>query len=84
MGMDKVKRGRMGQTTEAAELKKGPRGSPLFKGHERITIFFQPAQAAALRSEALRRATEAGVTRPDMSQIVRELVDAWIAKSAKR
>jgi hypothetical protein len=69
---------------EAAELKRGPKGSPLYRGHEKIAVFFRSEQAAALRAEALRRAAAAGVTRADVSEIVREAVDAWLAKSGKR
>lgn len=62
----------------------GPRGSPAFKGYQKVMISLTPEQNAALKREALRRALEAGVGRPDAGEIMREALDAWLQKNAKR
>lgn len=49
-----------------------------------VSLTLSPEQLAALRREAFRRAAEAGHGKPDASIIVRELLDAWLAKAAKR
>lgn len=41
------------------------------------TIRMTPEQWAAVRREAMKRATEAGTAKPDVSEVIRELVDAW-------
>ena len=41
-------------------------------------------QVTALRSESLRRAAERPRGRPDASEVLREIIDAWIAKGGKR
>ncbi len=72
-----------GQAKAAAEERRGPKGSPLFKGHEKVTFSLPPELAAGVQREALRRAVEAG-TRPNASAIAVEALEAWLAKNAKR
>jgi hypothetical protein len=62
----------------------GPKGSPLWKGLVKRTVSLTPDQDAALNREALRRALDAGEARPDAGAIMREALDAWLAKNAKR
>jgi hypothetical protein len=40
----------------------------------------EPRHWDALRREAFRRAAEAGLGKPDASAVLREVLDAWIAK----
>ncbi len=49
-----------------------------------VTVTLAPEHLAALRREAFRRAAEAGHGKPDASTVLRELLDAWLAKAAKR
>ena len=49
------------------------------KGMTRMTVVLTPAQYAALREEALKRALKKGGA-ADASAIIRELVDAWLAR----
>ncbi len=44
----------------------------------------RPDQVAALRREALRRAAAAGSGKPDMSEIVRAAIDAWLAAKGRK
>jgi hypothetical protein len=44
----------------------------------------EPRQVHALRDEALRRAGERHSSRLDASEVLREVVDAWIARGGKR
>lgn len=39
-----------------------------------------PRHWEALRREAFRRAAEAEVGKPDASRVLREILDAWLAK----
>ena len=55
-----------------AELRRAPDRSAAFKGYQKVTVSFTPEQAAALKREALRRALDAGNTRPDAGAILRE------------
>ena len=64
-----------------AELRRAPERSEAFKGYQKVTVSFTPDQAAALKREALRRALDAGNTRPDAGAIVREALDGWLAKN---
>jgi Arc/MetJ-type ribon-helix-helix transcriptional regulator len=63
---------------------KQPERSPMFKGYQKVTVSLPPEQATALKQEALRRAFTAGGARPDAGEIVREALDAWLAKNTKR
>jgi hypothetical protein len=51
----------------------GPRS-----GFVKAIFSVEPAQLQALRGEALRRAQAAGSIRPDVSELVREAVAAWL------
>jgi hypothetical protein len=51
---------------------------------EKVTYRLEPAQAEALRREAIRRASARGSMKADASEIVRELVAAWRAMGTRR
>ncbi len=53
-------------------------------GLVQVTVSLDPRHLAALRAEALRRAAAAGSGRLDASAVLRELLDAWLAKATKR
>jgi len=66
---------------------KGRRG-PAPKGYEAVLYRVRPEQAAALRRLAAGRAAPAMKrgdkgARPDASELVREAIDAWLAKHDK-
>jgi hypothetical protein len=61
----------------------GPERAPQFKGHRKVVVSLKDSQAVALVAEARRRADERGAIRADVSEIVRELVDAWMNSSKK-
>jgi hypothetical protein len=42
-----------------------------------------PRQVAALRAEAFRRSEKLAVGRPDASEVLREIVDAWLDKRGR-
>ncbi len=44
------------------------------------TVRMTADQWAAVRREAMRRATDKGTAKPDVSEVIRELVDAWRAR----
>lgn len=52
-------------------------------GLVQVTVSLDPRHLAALRAEALRRAAATGAGRLDASVVLRELLDAWLAKRAK-
>jgi hypothetical protein len=67
--------------------RKGKRG-PAPKGYEAVLYRLRPEQAAALRRVAAARAAPAMKrgdkgARPDASELVREAIDAWLAKHDK-
>jgi hypothetical protein len=72
------------EVEEGEAERRGPRGSPLWKGMGKGTFSLTSDQLKALRAEALRRAAEAGSGRPDASALVREALDAWLAKNAPK
>ncbi len=43
----------------------------------------EPHQAQALRAEAFRRVQERGRGQPDASEVLRELVEGWLAKRSR-
>ncbi len=49
-------------------------------GLVQVSLTLSPEHLAALRREAFRRAASEGSGKPDASAIVRELLDAWLAK----
>jgi hypothetical protein len=60
-----------------------PEGKPVnprAKGLEKVTFRLEPAQIAALKAEALRRATRSGSLKADASELVREAIKAWLAR----
>src|SRR6266540_3906534 len=50
------------------------------KGFVKMMYRMHPRQVAALRAEAFRRAEKLTVGRPDASEVLREIVDAWLEK----
>jgi hypothetical protein len=60
-------------------LRKGPRVGPR-SGFVRALFSIAPEQHEVLKEEAMRRAHVRGSFRPDASELVREALDAWIAK----
>jgi hypothetical protein len=54
------------------------------KGLEKVMYRLEPRQIAALRSEAFRRAQERSTGRPDASEVLREVLDAWLSRGGKR
>jgi anti-sigma28 factor (negative regulator of flagellin synthesis) len=64
-----------------------PKRSPERKGrksmetaYEVSTVRMTEEQWAAVRREAMKRATERGSSKVDTSEVLRELVDVWRAK----
>ncbi len=57
---------------------------PPKKGLKLVGIRLRPDQVVVLRRLALTAAAERGTTRGDVSELVREALDAWLAKAAKR
>ncbi len=49
-------------------------------GNVKTLFTITPQHNDALRDEAFRRATEKGSRKPDASEVLREILDAWIAK----
>lgn len=66
----------MAKRTAAPEKPVNPRA----KGLKPVVVRLEPAQIAALKVEALRRAQKAGSVRPDVSELVRAAIDGWLAK----
>jgi hypothetical protein len=48
----------------------------------KVTFWIDVEQREALRREALRRATERNVMKPDASELVREVVAEWMRRHA--
>lgn len=65
----------------ARRAAKARKRSPRFKGLKPATFRFEAGQLEALRAEALRRAVARGSGKPDASELVRDAVDAWLAKA---
>ncbi len=53
------------------------------KGLKTAAYRLEPRQIEALRHEALRRALAGKPGKADASSIVREAIDAWLAKHAR-
>ncbi len=66
---------RMGKLRTVAQVKKGLKTA---------AYRLRPDQIVALRREATRRAAEHDSGKPDASELVREALDAWLAKVGKR
>lgn len=54
--------------------------NPRAKGLKPVVVRLEPAQIAALKAEALRRANERGSMKPDASELVREALAAWLVR----
>ncbi len=81
--MISMKRGT--ETKRPAALPGRLRAVPHEKKGLRPALYrLRPDQIAALRREALRRAVERDSGKPDASEVLRELLDAWLAKSEGR
>lgn len=59
--------------------KVGPRS-----GYVKATFSLTPSQLQMLLTEAKGRAERAGRFRPDASELVREVLDAWIGRRDRR
>ncbi len=64
--------------TATAPRKRGP--AP--KGYEKMMCRVTPAQAAAVREEAWKRAMDRGRSIVDASEVVREALAAWMKSRA--
>ena len=71
----------------APEVAQETAGEPVMPAQYRLTM----RQVQALRQEAIRRAEQAVISgdsktipRPDSSEVLREIIDAWIAKTSKK
>ena len=53
---------------------------------KRIGVLYrvEPHQSEALRREAFQRATKRGSGKPDSSEVLREIIDAWIETQRTR
>lgn len=60
-----------------------PAVPPPKKGLVLAGFRLRPDQLEALRREAFRRAEERGSRKPDASELLREALDAWLAKATK-
>jgi hypothetical protein len=56
--------------------------NPRRKGLEKVMYRLDPKQIQALRAEAFRRALERGSGKPDASEVLREIIDVWVAKKS--
>lgn len=63
-----------------AKREPGLTGRRTKTGLMHLTVVLDPKHVAALRSEAFRRAAETESRKPDASEVLREILDAWIAK----
>lgn len=54
------------------------------KGLKPALYRLRPDQIIALRREAMRRAMERDSGKPDASEVLRELLDAWILKGRQK
>jgi hypothetical protein len=65
----------MARKTEPAKAK-----NPRAKGLKPVVVRLEPAQIAALKAEALKRANERGSMKPDASELVREALALWMRR----
>ncbi len=61
----------------------GVSGRPTKGGLVQVGLTLDPEALEKLREEALRRAKARKSGRPDVSEIVREAIEAWISKHGK-
>ena len=52
-------------------------------GNVKSMFTISPEQDRALREEAFKRAMERGSRKPDASEILREVLDEWLAKRSR-
>lgn len=50
----------------------------------KVQYMLRRGQIYALRAEAVRRASERRAGRLDASEVLREIIDGWLAKGGKR
>jgi hypothetical protein len=53
------------------------------EGRIKVLVSLEPEQLAGLRKEAFRRAAGEERGRPDVSALIREAVEAWLAKQKR-
>ncbi len=58
----------------------GVSGRPTKGGLVQVMMTLDPEQLAALRAEAVRRAAARKSARPDASEVLREIVAAWMKR----
>jgi hypothetical protein len=63
------------QTTKTPAMGPGRR-----RGHVKALVRLRPDQLKELRAEALKRAVASGAVRVDVSEVLREAVDAWLTR----
>jgi hypothetical protein len=63
-----------------AKREPGLTGRRTKTGRVHLMVVLDPRHVAALSAEAFRRAGEIGSRKPDASAVLRELLDAWLAK----
>lgn len=78
------RKGRHARLGRMAKREPGLAGRRTKGGLVHLTVVLDPRHVAALRAEAFRRAMEAESRKPDASAVLRELLDAWLAKTSKR
>ncbi len=59
-------------------------GRPTKGGLVQVTLTLDPEALEKLRAEAVRRARARKSARSDVSELVREAIEAWLTKGAKR
>ena len=69
------------KTSEKAPAAAGPASRK--KGLEKVMYRLEPQQAQALRAEAFKRAQERGRGMPDASEVLRELIEAWMGRRSR-
>lgn len=67
-----------------AKREPGLTGRRTKTGRVHLMVVLDPKHVAALSAEAFRRAAEAGSRKPDASAVLREVLDAWIAKGRQK
>jgi hypothetical protein len=68
----------------ARKIAAGETGEAGSKGTKKVQFVLRLEHIEALRRESLRRALDRSEGAADQSEVLREILDAWIAKSGKR
>lgn len=85
VGLDLVRRPSMiGPTMSPRKWTGRPPGRPKGPKLEQLTVYLEPRQAATLRRRAAAAAKARGVTRPDVSAMLREAIDVWLKTRRKK